>query len=315
MFSILTISIQPPGAAHVVYNPTPGVTFGGHFLTWETLPLTLRAQRLERLTGHAITNDEHPATDQIFISMLRSLSMHGTFASLRIFVQSLTHFSPRSIVVPGSSVLLLPDLEEKCGGKESLLSLILMHRLGRSRYGRPVRVDVSVPDPKANGGINTSEDPTPSDATRVVPMTLEYPTLSDATRVVSALEFKFGWSTGQFITKLGSPQYRGYNPELGPPSKLVDWVAKSGAMIEKEDPMFTKWANSTEFLYENVKLKAQAKGGIKADVASRSATPHGRAKPAPVPTRSQPTRKAASAKKSQTLAHTKDESSGEMNVD
>lgn len=72
------LSIQPPGAVHLVYNITPGVAHGGHFLTWETLSSTRISRWMEGLDSSMdVTNHEHPAMNYILGCMAISLVDFG----------------------------------------------------------------------------------------------------------------------------------------------------------------------------------------------------------------------------------------------
>ena len=54
-------SFQAPGTLHEVYTPTPSITRGGHFNTYDSLHLTEFSRSLDTLTNDSFSNQSHPS--------------------------------------------------------------------------------------------------------------------------------------------------------------------------------------------------------------------------------------------------------------
>lgn len=90
-YHFLSSSIQPADMPHAVLNLTAGAATGGHLLTWESLPLTRIARRLERLVWSprsSISNEYHPDMEFILATMLMSLAPWSNVSSLVSFTPS-----------------------------------------------------------------------------------------------------------------------------------------------------------------------------------------------------------------------------------
>lgn len=57
--------VQPSTAVHAVYNATDCVALGGHFLSYESLPLIELGRRVDHVSDPALTNDFHPSINLI----------------------------------------------------------------------------------------------------------------------------------------------------------------------------------------------------------------------------------------------------------
>lgn len=74
--------IQGPNVTHCVYNPTRSLCEGGHFLTYETLPLTRISCYLDRSVLGSSTNDIHPAMPFLIQCLANSLVPPSSYRPL-----------------------------------------------------------------------------------------------------------------------------------------------------------------------------------------------------------------------------------------
>jgi hypothetical protein len=66
-------SLQPPGSWHEVYTPTPSITQGGHFYTYDSLHLTEFSRSLDLQTKGAFSNQVHPSAGLTIMMMMAAL--------------------------------------------------------------------------------------------------------------------------------------------------------------------------------------------------------------------------------------------------
>ena len=66
-------SIQPPGCLHEVYTPTPSITRGGHFYSYNSLHHTKFSRSLDILTEDSFSNQTHPSVSLTLMMMTAAL--------------------------------------------------------------------------------------------------------------------------------------------------------------------------------------------------------------------------------------------------
>lgn len=68
-------SIQPPSTIHEVYTPTPSVTTGGHFYTYNSLHFTECSRIYDIHTRDCLTNNIHNGVTQTMVMMMAALPL------------------------------------------------------------------------------------------------------------------------------------------------------------------------------------------------------------------------------------------------
>ncbi|KAF8954509.1 hypothetical protein BDZ97DRAFT_1766087 [Flammula alnicola] len=74
------IIIQPPGTFHEVYTPTPSVTLGGHFYTYNTMHLTEVARAFDVRNNGKHTNQDHTSAQATIAMMMCALPLYPELA-------------------------------------------------------------------------------------------------------------------------------------------------------------------------------------------------------------------------------------------